>query len=871
MYPLSTQALIGAFVLALPLSAQTPESNQCPMGRMPLASPISFVANNGQWPEEVLYRVKRGNTWTWLTRNGWTLALEKITSPRPSPMPVATDMPPSPAREGVVLRMTLQNLPAHQGVVRGEARQDSVRNFFLGQDPKAWRSGVPCYGRVRYSAIQEGIDLVLREDQGGMEYDLSLQPRADLSKLVFRCEGQDSMDLDAEGNLVLRTRLGDLRQSRPIAYEIRPDGSRRLVDCRFRRIGEDCFGFWIPDRSEDLSLLIDPGLVWSTFLSGSSGDTPTWPHGVTFANNGDVIVCGSTYSTNFPTTPGAWSRKHAGSGTVNFWGGDGYVTRFTANGSNVVWSTLIGGRGNDRPMSVEVMANGDVLLAGWTYSANFPTTSGVIQPTFGGAGPTPLADGFLSRLAYNPKTKKQTLTWSTYLGRINGDAVVHALPHPSGMIVLGGWTANTNFPIVGKTFQPKLAGGMDAFIVVLLPTATKILQSTYLGGNFDDWINGLAIDNKRDIVFCGDTKSTNFPLSKNPWQGIYGGTPNDGFLGRIPMSLATLSYSSYFGGKGTYGDTARGPVVDSQGRITVAGWTDWTKMPTTATAFARSYGGGARDGFLVTIDPRQKGAAQLAYSTFLGGSGDEGVNDVKVDRSGFLTVTGSVSSRNYPTTPGALDRSFNGPSWDGFVTRLDPSRKGAAQLVYSTFLGGGGSWDYGYSIAINRHAEVVVTGPTSASNFPTKNAVYGIYRGGGRDGFVTLLDMMPTGATPYGKSNPLGSTSYISVNSWPMRGNVGFELLCSGISPAALNRIGFLLLGLPGKTSITVPPPFSFNLYLQVTPLIVVPMTSSPLVRVPMSIPSSLGKGSLIGCQFLWTATGNPIFRASNALQLQIQ
>ena len=274
---------------------------------------------------------------------------------------------------GVALQMTFEG-DAHAPQIVGEQKLPGHHNYFLGNDESRWRTGVPLYGSVCYENLYPGIDLRLREANGVPEYDLLLEPGADLSLVTVHVEGAKRLSIASDGSLVIETALGPVTQSLPKTWQVGADGRKREVVCNFTLLGAARFGFEAPGWNGDTSLTIDPGLIWSTFLGGSHHD---YALALSVDTSGVVTVAGQTQSINFPTTSGAYDTTHNG----NY---DGFVSRLDPSKTGtaqLVYSTFLGGSSGEYALALSVDASGVVTVAGRTQSTNYPTTSGAHDTT----------------------------------------------------------------------------------------------------------------------------------------------------------------------------------------------------------------------------------------------------------------------------------------------------------------------------------------------------------------------------------------------------------------------------------------------------------------------------------------------------------
>jgi hypothetical protein len=389
----------------------------------------------------------------------------------------------------------------------------------------------------------------------------------------------------------------------------------------------------------------------------------------------------------------------------------------------LIYSTYLGGSGEDGGTGIAVDSAGNAYVIGTTNSNNFPTMN-PLQPAFEGLG----YDSFLVKI--NPTGSG--LVYSTYFGGSGLDVAQGVAVDSSSSAYVTGITQSTDFPTVNP-LQPAYGGGdHDAFVAKINPTGSALVYSTYLGGDENDLGYGIAVDSAGNAYVTGATSSTNFP-TKNPLQPAYGGGDDDAFVTKINGSGSALVYSTYLGGNGS--DVTQGVAVDSAGNAYVTGGTNSNNFPT-MNPLQPAYGGGDDDAFVTKIN--STGSA-LVYSTYLGGNGSDVAQGVAVDSSGNAYVIGGTNSNNFPTT-NASQPVYSGGDDDAFVTKINPT---GSALVYSTYLGGNGS-DVAQGVAVDSSGNAYVTGSTNSNNFPTVNPLQSAIGGSAQNAFVTKLN--PTGS-----------------------------------------------------------------------------------------------------------------------------
>ncbi len=419
----------------------------------------------------------------------------------------------------------------------------------------------------------------------------------------------------------------------------------------------------------------------------------------------------------------------------------------------LIYSTYLGGSGDDEGYGIAVDNAGNAYVTGQTASTDFPTTN-PLQPGYGGNG-----DAFVTKLNANGSA----LMYSTYIGGSGGDVGFGIAVDSGDNAYVTGYTGSTDFPTMNP-LQPSCGGNGDAFVTKINSNESALDYSTYLGGTGADIGAGIAVDGAGNAYVTGQTNSTDFPTI-NPLQPANGGG-NDAFVSKINASGSALVYSTYLGGGSDEDDPfgqplSAGIAVDSAGNAYVTGQTYSTNFPITPGAFQTFCAGGQGpcawygDAFVSKLNPT---GSALVYSTYLGGVGRDSGYGIAVDSAGDAYVTGQALAMGFPSsfpvTPGAFQTTCNNNCVDSFVTRIDHS---GSVLVYSTFLGGWGgdrleNWAHG--IAADGSGNAYVIGKTQSIHFPTKNPLQAA-NAGGYDAFVAKIDVRAVTTTTLSSSpNP---------------------------------------------------------------------------------------------------------------------
>jgi hypothetical protein len=664
---------------------------------------------------------------------------------------------PRPTAKGRDARLALGFLGASPRVrvVGGHPLAGKV-NYLLGNDPSKWLRGVRTFGEARYQGLYPGIDARFYGRQGRLEYDLVVAPGADPGRIGLALGGADDVHLDARGRLRVRLSGRTLIQPPPRIYQTIA-GHRQPVAGGYLLTGRDRFRFRLGAYDHGRPLVIDPVLAYSTYLGGSGAD---FGAAIAVDGAGSAYVTGRTDSEDFPTTPGALDTSFLGP-VVFCCGSDAFVTKLAPSGASLVYSTYLGGTQFDGATGIAVDASGSAYLTGATDSADFPTTPGALDTSYPGA----LDDSFVAKLAPDGAS----LVYSTFLGgsgvcRRCGDYSDAIAVDASGSAYLTGSTGSADFPTTPDAFDRSFNGiFFDAFVAKLAPDGASLVYSTYLGGRGGDSGSGIAIDASGSAYLAGFTDAEGFPTTPDAFDRSFnGGFRGDAFVAKLAPNGASLVYSTYLGGSDT--DAASAIAVDHAGAAYATGFTYSSDFPTTPGVFDTSPD--SSDAFVSKLAPD---GASLVYSTSIGRCACAGppVSGIAVDASGSAYLTGATDSADFPTTPDAFDRSFNGGLSDAFVTKLASN---GASLVYSTFLGGSTN-DYGVGIAVDTSGGAYVAGTTGSADFPTTPGAFDRSFNGpfasltGFDIFVTKLELVAATLTLNIDIKPGSTTNPINLRS----------------------------------------------------------------------------------------------------------
>ena len=723
-----------------------------------LTVPLHFEPNFGQTSASVRY-LSRGRGYTlFLTPDGAVIKLAEAAPARNAAARVRSrdfqrraHAPAASARRSAAMRLKFEGANPNPEIEGLDPMAGRV-NYFLGNDPTKWRTSIPTYARVRYREVWPGVDVVYYGRGGAIEYDLIVAPGANPGAIRLRIEGAGA-ELQRNGNVALKTAIGDLRLCRLRLYQDGPGGARRPIGGSFAilpgRGAAQTIAVQVAGYDRSRPLMIDPQIVYSTYLGGSGGTSPAALY------NGDqataigldpldgVYLTGFAFSTDFPTTLGPADPGSSNDTPVAF---VAKLNPAMSGAASLIYSTYLGGSGNsiskgldgDQANGIAVDDFGDAFVTGFTFSDNFPTTFGALQSANPHSSPSTDA-AFVSELGADG-----ALIYSTYLGGGKDTEAARIALAPNCTTCeayVAGFTDSGDFPVVNG-FQTRLPGANGAgFVAVLNSGGNALTYSTFLGGSGNsgggyDGAMGIAVDASGDAYVAGFTSSSNFPATPGAFQRTnlaFGAKEENGFVTKLDPAAsgsASMVYSTYLGGRGAAknpGDVCFDIALDSAGDAFVTGAATSSNFPVTHGAYQTTNRAAASGGMNAFVTELAPGGSSLLYSTLLGGSGGpfgvlgEAGSDIAVDSSGHIYLTGTAASTDFPTSLGACQTSNRSTteSFNAFVSELNPAASAAgAQLVFSTYFGGSFS-DAGNGIRVDSSGKIYVAGYATSPDMPT--------------------------------------------------------------------------------------------------------------------------------------------------------
>jgi uncharacterized repeat protein (TIGR01451 family) len=765
------QSTLDAF--AAPVTANRP-GVRVDLGQLPL----SFEPNQGQTDPRVKFLARGSGYGVFLTADQAVLTLR------------------SSANTSSVVRMQLAGANS-AAAATGTSQLPGKSNYFIGNDPKKWHSGVPQFARVRYKSVYPGVDLVYYGNQGQLEYDFEVAPGADPSQIAMRFQGQESANLDAGGNLILASGGHEVQLKGPRIYQ-EFGAEQRPVAGGFVLQQDGKVGFELGAYDRRRALVIDPELTYSTYFGGSGAEScsailsvaspPSGCPAIAIDPSSNIYIAGSTTSADFPVVPPVATPPSAFQPAIAT-APDVFVTKLNAAGSAILFSTYLGGNNVDFTAGVAVDTAFNVVMAGTTASTNFPTSaSSAFQPIAANANP----HAFVSVLS----PTGENLLYSTYLSGDGAETARGVALDPRNKIYVIGTTTSKDqpdathaFPATLGAIQVSSLGNSQFFVSKIDPTLIgfpSLAYSTYFGGG--NPIGGLtlggaiAVDANSNVYITGGTNfqhtgspATDFPIL-NAFQGCLDTPPpatapttppttncatnvtaTDAFVAKLNPAAAAgaqLLYSSYLGGTGN--DAGFGIAVDSGLSAYITGSTASTDVtiPSGTTPFQRCLDNPTNpspcpaatnsDAFVGKVGTPCTGstctntAVPYTYFSYLGGAGTDVGLSIAVDTLQGARIAGWTNSADFPIPNNNNVQPAIGGGVDAFVSRVDTTASSTVSLGhFGTFLGGAGN-DYGTGIATDAQGSSYAVGETASGNFPKATPIQANLNGPS-DAFVTKL------------------------------------------------------------------------------------------------------------------------------------
>ncbi|MEO5594863.1 MAG: PKD domain-containing protein [Chitinophagaceae bacterium] len=693
---------------------------------------FEFVENKGQWNSEVKFMGDVNGGSFFLQKKGFTVLLNSqadlkklhqlshggnaavnnggnggggVYANNRNDKPSASGNPGQPGNEPFFLHAHAYKVnfegASDDVQIIPEKVQESYNNYFIGNDPSNWVSGCKIYKGITYRNMYPGIDVRYYSENGTLKYDIVVNPGANTANIVMKYAGADKLTIK-NNQLYVKTSVGEVKELEPYSYQFDKVNGKTEISCKYEIVNNNSVRFKIKSYSANLPLIIDPTLIFSSF-TGSRTDN--WGFTATPGPDGSLFGGGIVQGNGYPITAGAVQPNPGGS----VW--DIGLTRFNPDGSARMYSTYLGGSGNDYPLSMISDPQGNLVLMGRTYSTNFPGKlvgiggggdlaviklsadgkSVIGSMRMGGAG---LDAANIEDQRGSSNSPKRTRTLRFYGDDSRGEVILDG----GGNIYVATQTQSTDFPLTNP-FQSTLAGAQDGVILKIDPTCNNVIFSTYIGGKSDDGVFVMDISpSTGNLYVAGATSSADFPGTKTGTTTFQGGL-TDGFISELKNDGSGIIATTFLGTSGY--DAIYGLKFDKLGYPYVMGITEGVWPVKNAT-----YSNANSKQFVVKL---QKDLSATIYSTVFGsGSVLPNISPVAflVDRCENVYVSGWGGS----PFPGANIDEFGQAGTNGMPLSGSPLKsftdnkdfyfiviqKNAASLLYGSFFGQGGSGPSGF-------------------------------------------------------------------------------------------------------------------------------------------------------------------------------
>lgn len=655
------------------------------------------------------------------------------------------------------LEITFEN--SQQASIVASHKLEEQYNFLRGSDRSKWNRAVLAYKLITYKELWPNVDMRVYRQGADLEQEYVIKPNGNPSAIVLNVHGAKGLKLAPDGALLIAAANGDLRQKPPLAYQ-HFGKERKEVKAQYKILSDNRYTFELADYDHSRPLVIDPVLLFSTYLGGIHDDHL---QGIDFDSKGNAYIVGWSASEDFPVTGSAFQPERKDLGSYEY---DAVLVKLSPSG-NLLYSTFIGGSGNDYGGFVQVTDTGAVWMTGQIGSSDWPVTDDASQAEFGGC-----YDLVLTRV----NNDGSDIEYSTYyggsgscIGDSGNDFASNFLTDADGFLYINGSTGSPDFPVTDGAFQTTYGGAnLDGYAAKFSADGKSVIYSTFIGGNGEDRFLG-DIDGAGRAHLTGRTRSSNLPMAENAFNDTRAGGSDSVYL-VLSADGSALEYSTLLGGSDD--EFGTGLVVDDSGSAYIAGVTESIDFPVTAGAFQSTFDG-TNTAWLLKINADGEGPI---FSTALGPNavasgliGDTVTFPFLALNSDQQPVVVGTAAAGYPTTLDAIRTEFAGNN-EGFLSIVSANGTG---LEYSTYLGGVGT-DNPIVVAVNPAGDIYVTGSTSSSDFPiTETAIQPeISTGDGQEAFVLVLGG--------------GSISRVKPESGGNNGGVTIKVTALGIQEDAV-------------------------------------------------------------------------------------
>lgn len=697
-----------------------------------------FIENKGQWDEQVLFLARLGGLDYWITNSGATYDYYFFErEPIPEPKPLDLEDAKDPSRQipkiknwyGHVIKNSLVGMNKNFNLAP-MGKKEGIFNYFLGNDESEWVTNVSTYSSVKIQNIYDGIDIVYFYENESIRYDFEVKAFSDPNQIKMKFEGQEKVSITPNGDLLFTTSIGEVAHTKLYAYQ-ELNGTKKQIECKFIDKGDGVIAFNVSGFDPSKPLTIDPtvvfityfgrnntdyvfstaidpsgqtiqtgytystnlpvtsgayqssiqttpcgyvvkmnaagnGLIFCTYLGGNNS---TYPYGGCGSDqNGNTYVAGYTYATNFPVTSGAFQTTYSTFPEM-------FITKLNTTGSALGYSTYLGGNNTDVCYGMHADLNGFAYVTGYTYSTNYPTSSGAFQSTMPYSS---YPNVFVTKLNQNGNA----LAMSSFYGSSSGYGYGYGVSSDgNGNPYVTGYCYATNFPTTAGAFKTSGTTTPEIFVAKFNASGTSLSYATYLNGNNTDIAYNISVDPDGQAAIVGYTYSSNYHITPGALQSTLSTTP-EGFVTKLNSTGTGLIFSTFLGGNST--DYAYGVTCGMDGNVHVGGYTYSSNFPGITSDGKQTTISSTPDAFFTSFSP----TGTKIYGTYLGGSSTDQAYYFKCVGSNAenqIVIGGITSSSNFPVTAGAYQTSVT-TTYEGWMAKFqfDPPLKIATGNVIPT-------------------------------------------------------------------------------------------------------------------------------------------------------------------------------------------
>lgn len=696
-----------------------------------MTTAIEFVENKGQWDGSFLYRANLGGVGIFLKKNAIRMMLlhpgdldrEDLArhgmktdtgkggpiynpdggkyKPKDIASPGTTDSKPGgggndgyvPGKiRGHAYEITFLHANQNPVLLPSKPTQENI-NYFIGNDPARWKSGLAAYTNVQYENLYNNIDLQVYSESGQMKYDFIVRPGANPSNIQLEYSGAKAVFLK-KGNLHIQTSVGEIVELQPYAYQF-VNNQRKKVNVDYQLKGSTV-SFRVSGRYDaQYPLVIDPVVVFAT-LTGSRPDN--WGFTATYDDAGNFYGGGIVWNVDYPTSVGAYDNSFNG-GRIDIG-----ITKFNATGSRILYSTYLGGGGDEQPHSLFVDGAGNLVVSGRTNSGgSYPATTvgpcggeDIVVTKFNANATAIIGSlriGGTGIDGANMQAGKASAI-DGLLRNYGDDARSEVVLDGNGNVYVASSSQSQDFPTTPGVFQPAYAGGrQDAVVIKIAPNVDRVLWATYLGGDQADAAYVLAVNGGNSVYVAGGTASGNFPTRGGVYGGYRGGAC-DGYITHIAADGSSILHSTFLGSDNSKADQVYGIQLDRNNDVYVMGTTEGNWPIRQPAGTATFYNDNSRQ-FITKLRPD---LSNIIYSTTFGKADPSpSISPVAflVDRCQNVYVSGwggrlnsnfnNSGTRGLPITADARQSRTDASDFYFFVMKRD-----ALGILYGTYYGGNG-------------------------------------------------------------------------------------------------------------------------------------------------------------------------------------